>query len=126
MTAWSTSLPTEKDYPIQAWIGIGAEELVTVTSDEQLRTYPEYQDIIWSSLPKAPVTAIPTPPPVPDDHVSTKFLVLEKAQAQGPWTAAQWFKAGYDYGRLCKGTLNCDKGQALFRGESTMDDYSVS
>ena len=98
MSIWRTTIPTPQDYPIWAF--------TDSDTDVILLRYPEDfgEPITWCHA---------LIPQLPKSHIRHKYEVLSKNSVGQAWGTYEWFKAGYDYGKLCKGNCGCDKGQAL-------------
>lgn len=103
MSTWHTSRPAPSDYPVWAYVDNEALGLILVRTEYEL---PEGL-VTWCKA------EIPTPP---DNHVASKYYILEKSEVTLGWSAFEWFKAGYQYGKSCKGLHGCNKGAGIRRG----------
>ena len=106
MNIWHTSLPTNQDFPIWAYLGDDAEDVVLCRHIDEI---PGNTRVTWCKA------EIPQPP---RDHVRQKYEVLSQNSIGTIRTAYDWFRAGYDYGKYCKGTCGCNKGQAIKSAQS--------
>jgi hypothetical protein len=111
MSIWRTTPPTTQDYPIWAFTG-DSEDVVLIRSEHDHQ--PTRLPITWcrADIPEKPCTP-----------AEEKFWVLQRNKATAEWYPKDWFLAGYDYGKHCKGTCGCDKGQAAKSPFVNPEDY---
>lgn len=97
MSIWRTSIPTIQDFPIWAFID-GTDEVVLLREPDEFE-----EPVTWckATVPQAPKTAL-----------RQKYEMLSDSSIGEAWGTYEWFKAGYDYGKLCKGSCGCRKNQA--------------
>lgn len=105
MSIWRTTPPTTQDFPIWAYTS-NSEEVVLLRDFDEMITGVM---VTWCTAD------IPRPP---KDHIQQKYEVLADSSVSEVWGAYEWFKAGYNYGKHCKGTCGCDKGQAFKSAKS--------
>ena len=102
MSIWTTRQPTTEDFPIWAYLSNGNSDMILI------------KDITGVDLKYITTwTRASVPQPPSWYHVADKFQVLADSDATNDWTALDWFHAGYDYGKHCKGTCGCNKRQRL-------------
>lgn len=100
MAIWRTTPPTTQDYPIWAFTD-DSEDVVLIRSIDDHQ--PTESLVTWckADIPKRPATP-----------AEEKFRVLRRSTATTGWLPEDWFLEGYKYGKYCKGTCGCDKGQS--------------
>lgn len=97
MNIWFTGTPRELDFPIWAYVDDENDVVLIRTLEEFVHGV---NPVVWTHarVPKPPV-----------DHVDTKFLQLCNNEANMEWGFKDWFKAGYNYGLLCRGISESNK-----------------
>ena len=107
MSIWHTSKPTYKEFPIWAYIN-DHDDVVLMRSENE---YLEYQKHCINATITWTKANIPNPPQ--RDEVTEKFWVLRDSDCSLGWLPEDWFRAGYRYGKYCKGTCGCNKSQRV-------------
>ena len=87
MNIWRTSPPTPQDFPIWAYLGDAAEDVVLCRHRDAV---PGDTPVTWCRA------EIPTPP---EDSVREKYEELSQISIGKHLTTYDWFAAGYLYGK---------------------------
>jgi hypothetical protein len=100
MSIWKTTPPTNQDYPIWAYTDDSEDVVLIRSTDEHV---PTRLPITWckANIPQRPKGNV----------AEEQFWVLRRSIATTGWLPKDWFVAGYDYAKRCKGKCGCDKVQ---------------
>lgn len=90
MNIWYTTTPKDHDYPIWAYIGEDASDVVLLRKPEEA----VIEGLTWTH---ARVPEIPTKDNI-RDQVDIKFQELADSNVSDYWSSSDWFRAGYKYG----------------------------
>lgn len=106
MNIWFTRTPKVQDFPIWAYVDRGDDVVLIRTLEEYVH---EGILITWT------FAKIPVPPA---DHVETRFLQLCEDKDNMVWGNRDWFRAGYNYGQICKDISGSNTRTAISNSNS--------